>query len=98
MARHGDVGPYRADNVSIKLCTENSREGIEVARPAMRASRKHITSRLGKGRGWTFRAGHKKPYQVLVGSQYIGTFATQADAEAAYRSAVASRHESLSLG
>lgn len=55
------------------------------------------TSVLGTGRGWTYRAGARKPYQVVVSKKYIGVFATQHEAEAAYRAGVRDRHESLSV-
>jgi hypothetical protein len=41
---------------------------------------------LGRGRGWSIpRPGAKKPYRVTCGRQYIGSFATQQQAELAYR-------------
>lgn len=80
MARHGDCGPYRVGNVSIILASENSREGIK---QAVMPTGPH--PRLGKGRGWTFVPGRRRrPYQVMVGKKFIGTFATQGEAEAAY--------------
>lgn len=94
MSRHRDIGPYKVGNVSIKTNVENSREGIEKARPAMRLTSRrqaHLggpSGQLGRGRGWTFVAARKTPYQVVVGSKYIGSFATQQEAEAAYRAAV----------
>lgn len=93
MCRRGDVGPYAAGNVFIALATENSRDGLSVAverTPSMRDG----SSRLGVGRGWTFRDGAKKPYQVVVRKKYIGIYATQEEAEAAYAKAVGGVHSS----
>lgn len=100
MSRHGDMGPYKVGNVSIKTIVENSREGIERARPAMRANPARsgfLPANLGKGRGWAFLPNRRKPYQVYLGRKYIGCFAAQAEAEAAYRGAVFELHESLSV-
>lgn len=88
MARNGDEGPYKVGNISIQLCTTNSRDGLEVARPA-------IPSQLGKGRGWTYRKGFANPYQVVVKKKYIGVFSSSALAEAAYRNAVGSHLASV---
>lgn len=85
MARHGDIGPYSAANVSIQLCTDNSRDGIEKARPAILAN---PALKAGRGRGWTYRPHAAKPYQVVACHKYIGTFLTQGEAEAAYQNAV----------
>lgn len=93
MSRHGDIGPYKVGNVSIKATVENSREGIERARPAMRANphRKgggKPGDGLGRGKGWIYVKGRKNPYQVRVAGNYLGIFASQAEAEAAYQAAV----------
>jgi hypothetical protein len=41
---------------------------------------------IGRGRGWTFvKHATRRPYQVTCGRQYIGSFATQQQAELAYR-------------
>lgn len=85
MARHGDIGPYSATNVSIQLCTDNSRDGIRKARPAMN---ENPSRKAGCGRGWTYRAEAAKPYQVMVRKTYVGCYATQCEAESAYRAAV----------
>lgn len=90
MARHGDVGAYEASNVAIQLCTQNSRDGIEKARPAIALS---DARRTGSGRGWTYRLKGSKPYQVYLSKKYIGCFATAEEAECAYRAA-AERHRS----
>ena len=90
MARHGDAGPYKVGNVSIQTCVQNSRDGIEKARPAIDKCEKRPA---GNGRGWTFRSGEKhstRPYQVMVSRKYVGCFATQKEAEDAYRIAAAS--------
>lgn len=90
MARHGDTGPYKVGNVSIQTGESNSRDGVK---------KTHITLRergswgggtpLGSGRGWTYRPkGGAKPYQVIAANRYVGVFATQDEAEAAYASAV----------
>lgn len=88
MARHGDTGPYKVGNVSIQTNQVNGREGIKKAHATMRI-RNTWGRTLGTGRGWTFLPNaRKKPYQVVVGPKYIGTYATRADAEAAYAAAV----------
>lgn len=75
MARLGpDIGPYAVGNVRIALWRENLDEG-----PA----------KLGSGRGWTYRAGFKKPFQVVVRRRYIGCFETADEATQAYRNATA---------
>ena len=93
MARHGDEGPYSPSNVSIQLCTENSRDGIAKARPAILAN---PALKAGRGRGWTYRPQAAKPFQVVACHKYIGSYLTQGEAEAAYRNAVSS-HESGAL-
>jgi hypothetical protein len=90
MARHGDTGPYSVSNVSIQLCTTNSRDGIAKARANTEAKGKTMNSgRLGSGRGWTYVArAALHPFQVTCRRKYIGNFATQQEAEAAYAAAV----------
>jgi hypothetical protein len=83
MARNGDVGPYSVSNVRICLFTEN----IAEAR-SLQPERFQIIQ-LGSGRGWTKRKSGKRPYQVVVADKYVGVFATQAEAEAAYALEVA---------
>lgn len=52
----------------------------------------------GCGRGWTFVArAAKRPYQVTLAKKYIGSFATQQEAEAAYAKAV-EEHKSAGHG
>lgn len=84
MSRPGDIGPYSRENCVICTFVEN----IQEAHPkAFREREKRV--RL-EAKGWTFRGGERfkgRPYQVMVSDRYIGTFATQEEAEAAYRSA-----------
>jgi hypothetical protein len=89
MARHGDAGPYSAANVSIQTNTQNSRDGIKRARAGMESAIRR-GDHLGRGRGWTIRPDRSstRPYQVMLGSAYVGSFTTQDEAEAAYRQAV----------
>ncbi len=84
MARHGDEGPYSVENVAIKPSVVNSSEGITKTIRAGRLSCFDGSSNAGKGRGWTKRKTGKRPYQVLFGSKYIGVFATEQEARAAY--------------
>ena len=79
MARHGDLGPYSAANVSIQLSTVNSGEALARV-PAHRIGRG-----VGNGRGWTFANGR---YVVHVRAKYVGVFSTQQEAEQAYAAAV----------
>lgn len=89
MARHGDMGPYSPTNVSIQPVTKNNGDARAIA--ALVNDYSAIAkSKKGSGRGWTF-VGHKssrRPYQVCVSSRYVGSFATQAEAEAAYAAAL----------
>lgn len=103
MARRGDTGAYALGNVYITTLANNvsdyqaalKRRGVECSdgyirlpEKASRISTKtgRRASPLGKGRGWT-RTKHGR-YQVVVGSKYIGTFATPEEATTAYREAV----------
>ena len=85
MARNGDAGPYRIGNVSIQLCTQNSFDGAKLTR----------AGRIRNGnppKGWVYvKAYPAKPYQVAVAKHYIGNFASQAEAEAAYAAEIARR-------
>jgi hypothetical protein len=87
MARHGDIGPYKAGNVSIQLATENSRDGIKKAHASMKRSGNWSGGvPIGSGRGWTYiKRAVRRPYQVMLGKKYVGAFATQQEAEAAYQ-------------
>jgi hypothetical protein len=74
MARKGDVGPYAEGNVFIHLYERNSGEADK---------------RRGDGRGWTITSKSKRrPFVVMFRHQYLGSFATQAEAEAVYAAAV----------
>jgi hypothetical protein len=94
MARHGDEGPYRADNVSIKSCSQNSREGLLKTHRLGRA-KLPVSAQVGSGRGWTKRAKGPRPYQVQVGEKYVGTYATEAEARTAYLAAVEAHQDSF---
>ncbi len=88
MARHGDEGPYAVANVSIQLATQNSRDGIKKSHATMAAEGWAKQSRIGRGRGWTYRDRGRRHYQVVVGRRYVGVYATQEEAEVAYRLAL----------
>lgn len=78
MSRNGDVGPYSISNVAICRFEDNIRDARKNGR---------IPSTLGTGRGWTYRKGARRPYQVVVADHYIGSFFTQLEAEQAYQTA-----------
>lgn len=82
MSRVGDVGPYAEANVVITPYEANARDA-RINKPT--PSHVNALRSLGKGRGWTF--AHNK-FQVVVSGKYIGRFASQAEAEAAYQAAV----------
>jgi hypothetical protein len=99
MARFNDEGPYAVGNVEIitnrKNCADSRHNNPESTKANARLA---SASRLGRGQGWTLIKRLKsKPYQVMVGSTFVGMFASQQEAEAAYRSAV-DRHLESSLG
>lgn len=81
MARRGDVGFYSEENVVICTSTANRKQA-------------HLNGccdpfkSLGTGRGWTFRPGRTRPYQVNVRGKFVGAHYTQEEAEAAYQRAV----------
>lgn len=83
MARHGDEGAYRLDNVSIKPNGANSREG---AKKSWDAGLLDSHNRAA-GRGWTYRPGFRNPYQVMVSNKYVGVYPTEELAQAAYMKA-----------
>lgn len=93
MARDGDQGPYSVNNVRITTLFENFAESRAVhaglpSKPRKKAKRAPVIA--GSGRGWTFiSSARKKPYMVKVAGKYVGSFATQAEAEAAYKCAAA---------
>lgn len=85
MARRGDLGPYSPDNCFICPFEQNVRDGHiscgNVARPKPKKER--------AARGWTYlkNRANTRPYQVVLGDKYIGCYATQAEAEAAFKEA-----------
>lgn len=103
MARHGDKGPYKVGNVSIQPNEKNSGDGSLLGwalspRSHAGSSGRYTGQNLGTGRGWTLRNNtRKRPYQVVVGRTYVGVFATEQEAEAAYREAVNAEKHRLSL-
>ncbi len=88
MARQNDVGPYSVGNVSIQLCTQNNRDGIKKANFTQLSRKRVAISLTGRGRGWSFTGRGKRPYQVMVGRRYVGSYSTQDEAESAYAAAV----------
>jgi hypothetical protein len=94
MSRPGDKGPYSPTNVEFIPCEQNSRDCRANHPNQDRSAAGRAT--LGKGRGWTFVATRRsKPYQVMLGKAYVGIFATQAEAEEAYRAAVGVHSQSF---
>ena len=79
MARNGDVGPYAHWNVTVAPVEINTSDGQSRGSDVGRS-----TKQTGCGRGWTIKRGR---FQVTVGKKYVGTFASQAQAEDAYRAA-----------
>lgn len=88
MARRGDAGPYSAANVEIITSSKNISDAHKNGR-VPRQMRGPNYAALGRGRGWTYLDGDQRPYQVTVRSRYIGCFATEAEAAAAYHGACA---------
>lgn len=96
MARKGDIGPYAIGNVYICTQSQNSKDSYIKTPAHVRAAKRAITMAqreyppgaggvIGRGRGWTYNARCKnRPYQVVVQRSYIGTFATEEEARAAY--------------
>lgn len=82
MARFGDVGPYSVDNVFVEESGKNISDAYNY---------KPCGGKLnaGKGRGWTLLKRGAKRYQVMARGKHVGSFATQAEAEAAYKGAFA---------
>jgi hypothetical protein len=93
MARFGDKGPYRVGNVRILSLAGNFAESREVLAGVQRRQPKkpfRPPILAGAGRGWTRLKGNlKKPYMVKVAGKYVGTFATEVEAETAYSEAAA---------
>lgn len=88
MARHGDVGPYAVANVYITTNRQNQLDRPKaVHKKATDAAR---TARMASARGWAIAPRCPvKPYRVYCQKKYVGHYATQAEAEAAYRAACA---------
>lgn len=88
MARRGDVGPYSPENCFICPFEQNIRDGHKNAgRIASNPEKKVRTAR-----GWTYVARSKKrPYQVMLGDKYVGSYATQEEAEGAFKGACEAR-------
>lgn len=85
MARNGDQGAYAPGNVRIATISENI---LEFRQGTPNHGRKTRVKNIGRGKGWTFRRNYKsKPYEVRCAGKYIGSFATQEQAEAAYQQA-----------
>jgi hypothetical protein len=88
MARKGDVGPYSTANVYICLASENHSHAHANGRVPIRPRRVVVRRHRPEPRGWTYVARSKRrPYQVMFRDQYVGAFATQQEAEEAYRNA-----------
>lgn len=85
MARRGDIGPYSSANVYICTAEENHTEANRIRYAGHVKAPKRPTR---QPRGWTYIAGRKRPYQVMYRDRYIGVFATQHEAEAAYQAAL----------
>ncbi len=86
MARHGDVGPYSPENVTIKLGAENATEAFEntpyiercntIGRPG---------TGIAGGRGYWFDASHPaKPWRARFQRRHLGRFTNEDQARAAY--------------
>lgn len=85
MARHGDRGPYATGNVSIQ---PNEQNGFDAAK----LTRAGWVRNGNPPKGWVYvKAVPARPYQVCVAKKYIGNFATQAEAEAAYMAEITRR-------
>ncbi|KNE28192.1 hypothetical protein [Achromobacter spanius] len=82
MSRNGDIGPYCVGNVSIQLFEQNISDAYR------NVPEKCAPARLrGRGRGWTYQRGAKKPFVVVSCGKYIGSFITEIEAVDAYRRA-----------
>ncbi len=91
MARFGDVGPYRPDNVEIVLYEKNASD----CRRNHPVGAAELSKRMiGSGRGWSFVKG---AFQVCVAKKYIGRFKTEKEALAARDVAVAERTSRLGI-
>lgn len=89
--RVDEANPWQLGNVVVLPMEEINGRGGRKTLLNCEAQGVPPPSPLGKGRGWTYRAGsahHCRPYQVMVGRRYIGVFATESQAVAAYEKAV----------
>lgn len=86
MARRGDVGPYALDNIYFCLASENHTHAFTNGRVPPRGEKKPKRPPRVV-RGWTLLNRGARRYQVMKGDRYIGRFATQQEAEDAYRAA-----------
>lgn len=80
--------------------SDETREKMRESQKARWARLKAIGSchsNLGTGRGWTFLKGAKRPYQVTCGKQRVGAYATQHEAEQAYKAACEKRKATQAL-
>lgn len=88
---------FREMRRTVMTGTHRSKETREKMRESQKARWARLKviggshSNLGTGRGWTFVKGAKRPYQVMCGKQRVGAFATQHDAEQAYKTACEKR-------
>lgn len=96
MARTGDVGSYSVGNVYICTQSQNSKDSYIKTPASIRTAKRAVTMAakgydhlaglgLGRGRGWTYLKKCKsRPYQVKVGRETVGYFATEQEARSAY--------------
>lgn len=84
MARHGDVGPYSPSNVYITTAVENV---LDYHRARRARGEPHNCGKPSRGWHWN-KSNPRSPYQVRIGSRYVGCFRTEEAALAAYRAAV----------
>lgn len=86
MARHGDVGPYAPENVTIRSGSEN---GAEAFANTPYIERQNTIGRPGTGiaggRGYWFDSSHpSKPWRARFRSRHLGRFTNEDQARAAY--------------
>lgn len=100
MARKGDEGPYAVGNVYICTIGQNFSDSYIKTpmhvRVAKRAQNGNGAGSLGRGRGWSFVARQTgRPYHVMCGKKYVGSYATEAEARSAYLEACRIRRDEL---
>jgi hypothetical protein len=97
MARNGDVGSYSVGNVYICTQSQNSKDSYNKTPGIVRAAKAEIRKpKLGRGKGWSYDERNKSnPYFVSVGKSYVGCYATEEEARAAYLAACAERRKKL---